>query len=142
MNIDEMKFEDVPADAFGIVLLGCTIDTPQQQQDWVNGITEFLNENEVVTESFSNVSSEHLWESITYSTSTGGRTDLTFIGDPARFNIGRFAMVRIAMTNCSWVEDWLVNYADDYECSPRGPHASTPSFEEDNDMEQYDEDTM
>lgn len=53
----------------------------------------------------------------------GGRTDLVYIaqGD-AKIDWGRFAIVRIQHEKCSWIEDFLVNYADQYNEVPRGPH--------------------
>jgi hypothetical protein len=73
---------------------------------------------------------EDIWEEAQYSFTKvqgpeGSRCDLILIFKPdAKINIGRMAMLKIALPDVSWIEDWLVNDATLYHSSPRGPHAA------------------
>ncbi len=125
MEILEIKFNEVPENTFGIVITGADISQVDNKAGWVNGITNHLKERGAVLEVALELPPEKLWEDIRYATTTGGRTDLIFIGDSIKFDIGRFAMVRLQMSDCSWVEDWLINYASHYGRLPRGPHADS-----------------
>jgi len=124
MVVNETQFNKVPADAIGLVFTGCSLGSKQEAADWVNGITTFLKSKNVVPDYAKESPPERIWDSITYATTTGGRTDLILICNNSDLNIGRLAMVKLTIPNCTWIEDWLVNYADQYDSAQRGPHAT------------------
>lgn len=109
-TMEKKLFNDIKElsnnDSEGIVLLGAGGNLTE----WVNGITKMLNDENIV---IGNVS--QLWENIFQLTTSGGRTDLVMIMNPnIKFNIGKLAMWRLAFGNCSWVSDYVVNYADQH----------------------------
>jgi hypothetical protein len=121
MEIVKSTFKEIP-DVFGIVIMGCATDKKEYLDGWINGVTAYLVQQGVLPEG---TTADQAWDNIFETTSTGGRTDLIYIGkEGAPFNVGRFAIVRLAMADCSWIEDWLVNYANHYGEEPRGRHAS------------------
>lgn len=92
----------------GMVFLGAGGDI----QDWLKGIPEHLKEHDIA----SSDKIEDLFEKALVLTSTGGRTDLvlTFSKD-TKLNIGKLAMWRLRMGNCSWISDFVINYRDHYD---------------------------
>lgn len=120
MEIQKSTFKDLPAQAAGIVVLGCDLSTQENRDGFINGITDFLKEGKVFD---ADIKPEDVWANLYETTTTGGRTDLTFELKPeAKVNMGVFAMVRLQMGE-PWIEDFLVNYASQYGEIPRGPHA-------------------
>lgn len=121
MEIVKSTFKEIP-DVLGIVIMGCATDKPEHHAGWIDGVTGYLVEQGVLPKG---TTADRAWANISETTTTGGRTDLIYVcKEGAEFNIGRFAMVRLTMADCSWIEDWLVNYAKQYGETPRGRHAS------------------
>lgn len=123
MEIVKSTFKEIPGDAFGIVIMGCACETKEHEDGWINGVTNHLVEQGVLPEG---TKAEDVWEHIYNTTTTGGRNDIVYVAkkDSDKFNVGRFAIVRLMMADCSWIEDWLVNYASHYGSEPRGIHAA------------------
>ncbi len=91
----------------GIVLLGCGGDL----QEWVQGVTSSLHESNCI---FSVTPSVSFSDFIVLKTN-GGRTDLVMMfKKDANISIGRMAMWRLQFGDCSWVSDYIVNYADQH----------------------------
>jgi len=91
----------------GLVCLGCG----GKESEWINGLTKTLNEADIAKGT-----SNKLWEGIYRLTSTGGRIDLAFVfkNNGKGFNIGKMAMWRLRFGSCSWISDYLVNYASHF----------------------------
>ena len=95
--------------AEGIVLLGAGGD----QKEWVNGVTKMLFDEGIATSSVP----EEVWNGFESLVSTGGRHDLVmwFKDDvDSTLNINKMAIWRIRFGDCSWVSDFVVNYASHY----------------------------
>jgi hypothetical protein len=98
-NLEKMLEQDGEA----LVLLGCDI-SGDNESGWVNGITSFLKDQNCIEEDF---------KKIVYTETTGGRIDLIFFL-PEKINIGKLAIVRLSMFDCSWLSDYLLNYKDQH----------------------------
>jgi hypothetical protein len=131
MEIKSSTFTEIPANSLGIVILGCDLSTKQNRDDFVNGVTHHLAECDVIV---GDPIPEMVWKNIYQTTTPLGRTDLIFECINDKFNIGQFAMARLSLPDCSWIEDWLVNYADSYNVAQRGPHAAAVLASEDEDV--------
>ena len=96
----------------GLVVLGAGGDL----QQWVNGITEELAKAEIIKE---NDASSWLSSAFTLNDNVNGSkgcTDLVLMfGKDADINIGKLAMWRLRFGSCSWVSDFKVNYAGNFE---------------------------
>ena len=91
----------------GIVILGAGGDP----QDWIKGICEMWKKEDITP----NDSPEYNFSEVHLLISTGGRRDLAMIfKKDAALNIGRMAMWRLRMGDCSWVSDFVVNYKKHY----------------------------
>ena len=121
MKIQHTSFENIPENAFGIVIQGVDLCNDDQENQWINGITQFLKDKDICDP---NGNIDDIWSNIYTTVSKGGRRDLIFQGEPSKFNVNRFAIIRLQMRNCSWIEDWLVNCAGHYGVPKRGPHAN------------------
>ena len=94
----------------GMVFLGAGGDI----QDWIKGIPEYLKRDSIA----SSDKIEDLFESAYVLTSTGGRTDLALVfAEKTQLSIGRLAIWRLQMGNCSWISDFVVNYKSHYNIS-------------------------
>jgi len=87
----------------GIVCLG----TGGDLRDWVNGLTELM-QDEKITEG------PATWLSCHSLMTTGARSDLLLVFDLDKFDLGRMAMWRLRFGDCSWLSDYVVNYADQH----------------------------
>ena len=100
--INRGKFE-------GIVLLGAggSLD------EWINGITELLKKEDIVTTGDPKDSFMGAYE----LTTTGGRTDLAlvFSNKKKQINLGKMAMWRLKFGDTSWISDYLDNYKSQHE---------------------------
>lgn len=109
-EIQEMTFADFQTDVAkheGIVLLGCGGDL----QEWIEGVTQSLIDAKVTPLA----KPEELFSKFIKLTTTGGRTDLTLIFSTSpKINIGAMAMWRLRFGDCSWISDYLVNYASQH----------------------------
>jgi hypothetical protein len=106
-DISFSKFKTNHGSDEGIVCLGCGGDL----QEWINGITEHLNEEDIAKGS-----PEDLWKNIYRLETTGGRIDLAFVSHNLLdgFNVGKMAMWRMRLGNCSWISDYFDNYASHF----------------------------
>jgi hypothetical protein len=89
----------------GLVMLGCG----GELEEWVQGIHNILLKEGIVE-------NEKWCDKAIGLTSTGGRTDLLLnFAQNAKINIGKMAMWRLAFGSCSWLSDYVVNYADHFK---------------------------
>lgn len=98
-NLEKMLEEDGEA----LVITGCDI-SGDSESGWINGITSFLKDQVCIFEDF---------KKIVYTETTGGRTDLVFFL-PKETNIGKLAIVRLSMSDSSWLSDYLINYKEQH----------------------------
>jgi len=104
MEMKQVQFDEVSADKFGVVMMGCVIDTDEQRQGFIRGMTDLLVRESVLPEG---TTPSDAWESVSYLTSTGGRHDVLYVARPgALFNMGRFTTVRLGVRDLKWVSDW------------------------------------
>jgi len=87
----------------GIVLLGTGGDIAE----WVNGVTKVLND-----EGIAKGTTKDLWSEIYVMKTTGGRSDTALVfAEGDHINVGKMAMWRLKFGDCSWISDYLDNYA-------------------------------
>jgi len=119
MEIQDTKFSQfktLSKKEEGIVLTDCG----GEPQEWVDGVTKILNDEEIAKGS-----PDELWKSVHKLTTSGGRTDIAFISHNCLdgFNVGKMAMWRLRFGDCSWISDYLVNYAKQFTFLSNGePH--------------------
>jgi hypothetical protein len=103
-KVEFRKFKSLVSKKEGIVCLGAGGDPAE----WINGITDLLNKENIVTGT-----PEQIWDNIYVLTSTGGRTDLAFVSNNCLkdFAVGKMAIWRLNFGDCSWISDYVVNYA-------------------------------
>jgi hypothetical protein len=110
MEVKQVSFEEFRnsvKDKEGIVLLGAGGDP----MEWINGVTNILQTKEIVK-----CDEEELWLEA-YSMQRGpNRTDLALVFNPLGFefkliDLSKMAMWRIQFGDCSWISDYLVNFA-------------------------------
>ena len=101
------KFKSNVKKKEGIVCLGCGGDP----KEWIDGVTKLLNDEKIVTGT-----SDEVWNKIYILKTTGNRTDIAFVSDNCLkdFNVGKMAIWRLRMGDCSWISDYLVNYKQDF----------------------------
>jgi hypothetical protein len=88
----------------GLVFLGCGGNI----QDWIDGIQDIMKEENII------VNTDCFIDTFTLKT-TGGRVDLVMVFSPhGRIDIGRLAIWRIQFGDCSWISDYVTNYADQH----------------------------
>lgn len=91
----------------GIVLLG----TGGDLNEWVNGVTKQLNEENIITVSLA----EELFSNAIRLKTTGGRTDLALVfKDFDNIDMGKMAMWRLRFGDCSWISDYIPNYSNQH----------------------------
>ena len=102
-NLDFLELKEMERE--GIVLLGCGGDP----LEWINGVTQNLFESEI----FPSNKPEDNFSDFVVMTTTGGRTDIAMIFkiEDTGISIGKMAMWRLRFGDCSWVSDYIVNYA-------------------------------
>ena len=92
----------------GIVLMGAggSLD------EWINGITELLTKEEIVSTGDPKDSFMGAYE----LTSSGGRTDLAlvFSNKKKQIKIDKLAKWRLKFGDTEWISDFVVKYADQY----------------------------
>lgn len=92
----------------GIVMLGAGGDL----NEWVVGVSKSIHEFGAAPTS----DPSSLWESAHRLTTTGGRTDLLLVlKKDSNLDIGKLAMWRLRFGDCSWLSDYVVNYADHHK---------------------------
>jgi hypothetical protein len=109
--IDGVKIQKVNFSAFkesahskeGIVLTGTGGDI----DEWINGVTTTLNE-----EGIAKGTVKDLWSEIYVMKTSGGRSDTALVfKEGNNIDLGKLAMWRLRFGDCSWISDYLVNYA-------------------------------
>ena len=94
---------------FGFIVMGAGGDL----QEWIDGISDTLKKENIV-----NQNSEVFSEAYVLSgniNGKNGRTDLVLIfSNDSKPNIGMLAMWRLRFGGISWIDDFIVNYREDY----------------------------
>jgi len=104
------RFVDLSKKGEGMVFLGAGGDP----KDWIKGIGDFLKK-QGASESGD---PEKIFQSYHLGISTGGRRDLLmYFKKNPDIKMGRLAIVRLGMEGCSWLSDFVINYADHYNFS-------------------------
>lgn len=101
--IEESTFEEfkrISESEEYLVLLGCGGDL----MEWVNGVSQVLQDENIALPGFD------ISRALKINT-TGGRTDLMLIFDFNKVDIGKLAIWRLRFGDCSWLSDYVVNYA-------------------------------
>jgi hypothetical protein len=139
MEIPFKNFAEIP-DVGGFVIMGCDLSTEENRIGFAQGVTDFLAELGLFDKGTKH---DEVFSEYFQCRTTGGRTDMVYIfkiytttegQESYKFHIGRMAMARLRMRDCSWIEDWLVNYAKHYDQAPRGRYAALiPDNEDNND---------
>ena len=110
MGVNKMKFNEFKElNNEGIVLLGCGGDL----QEWINGVSNLFNEEKITA-----ITSEpkDMFLNAIELITTGGRTDLALIfNNGCEFNMGKMAIWRLSFGDCSWISDYVVNYAEQHD---------------------------
>lgn len=97
-------------EADGLVCLGCGGDP----NDWDKGVREKLPPS----------CKDILGDAFIVKT-TGGRTDIVFPFKPdVQIDMGVLAVWRISFGDCSWISDYVVNYASLHDTEPKQPLAA------------------
>ena len=112
-DITAMKFdqldEAVTKDKLeGIVLLGAG----GKLSTWIEGVTNALAEIDVIAEA----KPTNYFQSFIKLHTTRGRTDLVMVMKPGKdnFDVGKMAMWRLRFGDCSWLSDYIDNYANQH----------------------------
>lgn len=78
--------------------------------DWTEGITEELSKTGIINEN----DADKFFNFKVLNTS-GGRQDLVFIfKTDAKINISKLAIWRLQFGDCSWISDYITNYASQH----------------------------
>ena len=94
---------------FGMIVLGAGGNL----QDWIQGIANTLQDEKIVTDAQTFLSASVISGNIA---GHDGRTDLLLMFNPdSKPDVGKLAMWRLRFGDVSWVEDFRVNYAKDYQ---------------------------
>ncbi len=111
MTIKKTTFDEINHTSFGFVITGCDLTTPENCNDYIQGVHDVLVERGVVAK---DAKPEDLWDTC-QTTTTGGRTDLIFIAkEGAEIDKGRLATAKFALPDCYWIETWKSTYANHY----------------------------
>lgn len=89
----------------GLVLLGCGGDA----NEWIEGVEGLLKKDGIAKAGVTLYKSTHVL------TTTGGRTDIVLVLNPDAVDLGRLAIWRLNFGDCSWISDYIVNYASHHE---------------------------
>jgi hypothetical protein len=102
-EIDFSTFKEKVQGEEGIVCLGAGGDP----QEWIDGISGIWND-----EGIGQGTAEDFISDAFLLTTSGGRTDLVLVfKEDAKLSMGKLAMWRLRFGDCSWISDYLVNYA-------------------------------
>ena len=106
-----------------LVLLGCE----GKLEDWVKGVAKNLRNEKVAPKGFK-------IEKALKVTTTGGRVDLVLVFDFNQVDVGKLTMWRLRFGDCSWLSDYVVNYASHHGYAPAPAYWGLEyDAEEDND---------
>lgn len=87
-----------------LVCLGCGGDL----SEWEHGVRNWLIQEHIARPDFD-------WEQVLQVKTTGGRCDLALFFNRDRVDMGRLVIWRIKFGDCSWLSDYVVNYADQHQ---------------------------
>ncbi|MEE9215712.1 MAG: hypothetical protein V3U54_13235 [Thermodesulfobacteriota bacterium] len=99
-TIENITFESLPTKKEAFVFLGCG----GELKEWLTGIPNAMKEENIISDA-----NPELWK-VQKLTTTGGRTDLVFF-PLLKVDLGKAAIWRIKFGYCTWLSDYLVNYA-------------------------------
>jgi len=107
------EFRELTVNEEGLVLLGCGGNL----EEWVNGVSQVLLQNKCADTK----EPEELFSNFIHLTTSGGRNDLALVfkkDAPIHIgimvHIGIMAIWRLSFGNCSWISDYVVNYASHF----------------------------
>jgi hypothetical protein len=120
ITFDKLK-EMKPDDGFVLLGAGGNLD------EWIDGVTGVLNEEEIVKGT-----AEEIFDKAYLLTTTGGRTDLVLTFKDAGWDLGKLAIWRLKFGDCSWISDYLVNYADQHNSELTPTESSKKTSEKKN----------
>ncbi len=101
MNFSDYKNKMRETNEEGIVIMGTC-----EYQGYIDGVTEVLKNENVISKDCSEP-----WSQLILLETTGKRHDLVFVmNKEVEFNIGRFAIVKLSLPDCSWISDHYINY--------------------------------
>ncbi len=107
--MEELKFSEFKEKAGtkeGIVLLG----TGGDLKEWTDGIAKMLSDDGISTTS----NPDEIFTEQYLLTTTGGRHDLALVVDFSKVNLSKMAIWRLSVGDCSWISDYVVNYANQH----------------------------
>lgn len=108
MKIENLPFSEIP-DTFGIVLLGAGGDL----QEWIDGVSGILFDEKIV-QSRENVFVRAIKIKDNVK-GENGRSDLVLeFNKDNPPNIVKLALWRLRFGDCSWLDDFKINYCRDY----------------------------
>jgi hypothetical protein len=116
MKVTMASFGDVRQSEFGIVMMGALVTVDNARIAWAHPVFEFLkNENAILP----GMCAQDFWSELQIVNAVvNDRTDLVMYISEAgmkHVDIPRLAIVRLRMPEIKWIEDWLVNSAQDFE---------------------------
>lgn len=114
MLIENASFSMIDGSRFGFVIVGCTVETATVIEKWAGPVLCHLQDEGAISHK---ATPETFFEKIQVVTTTGGRNDLVFVISKQgnkMVNMSKFVIVRLSMPDCSWIEDFVVNYADQF----------------------------
>lgn len=101
------EFREAVKDKEGIVLLGCG----GPLEDWTNGVTKLLADTFIIP----SVEPSDTFSDFYRLETTGHRVDVAMVfRKDAKMEIGRMAVWRLTFGDCSWISDYLDNYASQH----------------------------
>jgi hypothetical protein len=114
MLVENASFSNIDGSKFGFVIMGCQATTASVMNEWAGPVLRFLQEEGAILQ---DAVPETFFEKVQVLATTGGRTDLVFVISEAgnkQVNMGKFAIVRLSLPDCSWIEDFVDNYKDQF----------------------------
>ncbi len=112
----------------GIVLLGCGGELSQ----WTDGVTKLLLGEEIIT--------TNGFSKIFVLKTTGGRTDIAMVLNPlSKVDIGKMAIWRLQFGDCSWISDYVDNYANQHGFSSSRDDILENDTSDEMESEEYDD---
>lgn len=114
-NVIETGLREIMSDlkkVEGLVILGAGGEV----KDWIEGVVDALHKDKIIGTEKPN----EVFTTFYKTETTGGRTDLIMVFNPSyKIDIGKLAVWRIRFGDCSWISDFIVNYASHYGIDSR-----------------------
>ncbi len=129
--MEKINFQDFQKETKGqegIVLLGCG----GELSEWTDGVTKLLLGEEIIT--------TNGFSKIFVLETTGGRTDIAMVLNPlSKVNIGKMAIWRLQFGDCSWISDYVDNYANQHGFSSSRDDILENDTSDEMESEEYDD---